>query len=511
MKFSRSIVAIAILSTLVGCSSTQFQDKNHKNLESKVSAEQEASKAVSVVRHTSTPYISAVAVDYRETQNGTVSLEFNAMPIYQAIKTVAEPIGYSVQFAPGVDDTRTSSTVIKALNSFAALREIAYSAGLVIIANHDKKTLVLANEGGYTYRLPMELLKNRKSNFSASNTPSGTGGGSSGGSTGGSSGGSTGGSSNSGSGSAGQFTVSGASTYTSDKLINYIRKISGVTIEALPEFGMVSVHGNALQLRRANTQLEMYVKDAMTQVEVEVSIIDVSLNRDFQYGIDWNKVLPGGVFGNGAPATFSAAQSGNVVSPSITASFGITPTIAIKALDKLTDVNVISKPKLMAQNHVPEVLFTGTSQPYLGSTSTAVVTGGGTTSGSTLSYALDGVSLSIEANVIDSSRVEIMLLSVVNNISSFATFAGGLTAPISPVKQSMMQVIAENGRTIIVGGTRVNSKQSADSGVPFASGVPLIGSLFGSNKLDNNKEVVLLLNAKIIPPKKIDLIIGESI
>ncbi len=506
MNFKKLALAIAIASTLSGCAENRFEIQNHSKAEKKFLNEQEITKQVTTVSRLKGNYIAAVSHDYHGVSNGSVTLKFNSIPVADALKSVTDTIGYSIQLSPDVDDKRKASINIKNSDPFTAIREIAYSAGLVAIANKDHKTITLASEGSYTYRLPMELLKNRTSKFSASNAPSGGGSSSSAGAGMPSAGGGSGG----GSTSAGAFSVSGGSNYTSEKLIEYITKVSEAKVTALPEFGTITVYGNALQLRRADEKLMMYAKDAMIQVEVEVSIIDVSLNRNFQYGIDWTKVLPGGAFGSGTPATLNVTQTATVISPSIITNFGIGPTAVIKALDQLTDVDVISKPKLVAQNHVPEVIFTGTSQPYLGGTTSSVTTGGAST-GAQLSWALDGVSLSLEANVIDSTHIEIMILSVVNNISSFQNFAGGLSAPIQPVKQSTMQVIAENGHTMIIGGTRINSKQSMDSGIPGFAGVPILGKMFGSNISSNNKEVVILLNAKIIPAKKIDLIIGESL
>jgi type II secretory pathway component GspD/PulD (secretin) len=151
---------------------------------------------------------------------------------------------------------------------------------------------------------------------------------------------------------------------------------------------------------------------------------------------------------------------------------------------------------------VPATFFDGTQLPYLGSVQqTAPTTAGGepTVSGS-VAFAIDGVSFSAIPSVVNGNTVQITLIPVLSSVNRFETFLGGtLTAPVQGNKQTYMRVLAESGKTLILGGIRYN-KESKDIKAPA-----------GVSKSSSSKEVVILLRANVIEAPAFDPVVSESL
>jgi MSHA biogenesis protein MshL len=181
----------------------------------------------------------------------------------------------------------------------------------------------------------------------------------------------------------------------------------------------------------------------------------------------------------------------------------------------VTNVKVVTEPTIMALNHSPTVLYDGRQIPYLGSVTSNVTgtTGTVSTSGS-LSYATDGISLGVRPNIIDSSKVELSLIpmiSTVNGFSEFQVSGNTLKAPNQPIQQTHLQVLAENGKTMIIGGIRSGQEQLDNTGVPGLAGNSVGKFLGGRSSNGAHKEMVIMIHTNILPAPKYNALVGESI
>jgi MSHA biogenesis protein MshL len=256
--------------------------------------------------------------------------------------------------------------------------------------------------------------------------------------------------------------------------------------------------------------LKTFVHDAMSQVDIEASIVDVALNDQFSLGVDWSKILSAkGLLGAGG-AVALAGGTGGVAAPALTATFTNSSVSAVvTALRQLTDAKVISNPHIIAINNTPATFFDGTELPYLGSVvATPSSTGINTTtqlSGSA-SFATNGVAFSVQPSIVDDKHVQITLVPVLSTVLSFQTFqlgsGGTLTAPQQATKQSFMKVMAESGKTLILGGIRYSTDSKTDSPAPL-----ILGNLARSRSA---QEIVILMRATVLPAADYDPLVGES-
>ena len=314
------------------------------------------------------------------------------------------------------------------------------------------------------------------------------------------------------------FTVSGRYQTDAQGLSAFLQQLAGrnAEVQVMPDLGLISVRSNAAALARVGNFLNRFSANAMRRVEIEASIVEVTLSDDFQYGIQWQKVLSGHTSGSIKLGDTSLVTGSPAVDVNLTRS-GI--TAILQALQSYTTVRVISQPKVMAMNNTPAVIFDGQQLPYLGSIATTTIPGAGgasTTTAGSASYAVDGVTLSIQPDILSDTEVQLTLVPVLSRVQQFQTFdlGGGskITAPVQRSNQSLMQVVAETGRTLIIGGIRSTVGNAQKNGIPGVVDLKGAGDLLSGRAVDNQaRELVILLRAHVIPGGAYDALFAEAI
>lgn len=519
----RLVLAAAIASTLAGCATpfaTQHQATSiAASRASDAIKEFDAQGQKGVVREVTGP-----SADFQRTdapvKRGDIYVKASGAPFAPLVTEMAKQAGYSVAFGEAVDPMRKVTVDFNGAFTEDAIRTTAFLAGYAAVFDRDAHTLYVSDVATYNYHMPTAAFQSLQATYSVGGNPANSTGSSGSGSGGNSSGGSSGGTT-----LKADFTITGSEGTNGKGLEKFLKDLAGANATVLVnDQGTVSVRGNAQALRRVNDFLKGFTHDAMTQVEIEASVIEVSLTNDFNLGIQWGRVLNNagkGFFTGGtadlASATIKAATGGDTstligqaASAAANGSIGGYRTTAnsaaiINALMQFTDVKVVSQPKLVALNNNPATFFDGTQIPYVGQIQqTANTSSGGSTSNPTVSgsvsFAIDGVSFSAVPSVVNKNSVQITLMPVLSSVGTFSNFLNGqLTAPTQANKQTYMRVLAENGKTLILGGIRYN-KDVKDTSYGTKT-----------SRSSTAKEVVILLRANVVPPASDDIIMNESL
>ncbi len=499
-----------------------------------------ASAPPAAVSETRGPYVQVHPVAY-VAPGDSVSLHSDGAPIGALLQRLVRPMGWSVAFTQG---TKPSTPVTLSLNGVGrvlALRRVAFDAGYVAVLDRGARTVTLARKATYLFRIPTSLLSGTMATYRVGGGSGGVGGASGAGGAGGGGmagppggGGGMGGSgSSSGGGSSGvggsvpqaSFEVSGRLASGSvDKLQSLLQAMAGpgsmVNIESTT--GLVSVTGDAGGLSRVSGFLRHYVRVADTRVEIHAAILQVQLNGDLQWGINWQRVIKDashtvslGITGASVqlgPSGLSASATGQ--SPFNLSYTGQNVSAVINALRSVTQVRVLSQPSLLAQNGTPATLYSGKSIPFIGSVQTSVSGLSGTPStGASVSYASDGLSLSMVPDVLSKDLVSVSLIPSITRVESFRTFdisGTKLTGPVQDVRQAFLQVLVRSGRTAIIGASRVRQRSEGESGVPGISRIPILGLAFkGLGRNNAQSQLVILLRARVLPPPIYDPVVGN--
>ncbi|KIA80776.1 hypothetical protein QR66_08355 [Chromobacterium piscinae] len=462
---------------------------------------------------TARPYLRAQAADYNRPAGGGVTLSVERAPMLATLRSLAQQAGYELSVAGTVNPQSPVSVSFRQLDAESALREVAFAGGAVAIVDKNRHIVTIAQEGLYTFRIPVGVLKTKKVESSVTNSLGSSasgGGGESGGSSGGGGSGST--------GDNAVVTVTGEHGYTVDAVVTQLRNVlsEGANVSANTQVGLISVRGKATDLRRARDFIETWLRDASTVVEVEATMLDVGLTDQFQFGIDWTRVLSGETAG-----TVGITNAGIVETPTFNATLtrGSVKSV-INALQKYTDVNVMVSYQARANNHSAQVLTNAKQVPYLPSVTTNTTSAGGSSStvqaSGSLAFTMEGLSFAVIPHVLSNQYVDLTLVPLIARIDKWETFSlpGGteLKGPYRPVTDGYLNSTVETGRTVIIASSNAGTTSKIQQGVPGLMNIPALGELVkGRNHNDEQRATVVLVRTQIVPAPRVDALIGESL
>lgn len=458
---------------------------------------------------TDRPYVDRTAVPYRTDGARNVSLAVTGAPLGGTIEQIAVPAGYTVAFAAGASPTARVSLTLREVSAFEAIRRAAFAAGYVAVIDRSARLVTVASRGTYVFRLPPALFDEATADYqvgtgaSTATQASATSSDSSGSSSG-------------GSGDSGtSFKVAGKREGEDrarfEKNLQTLAEDGQVTLNWTA--GSATVEGNARTLQRVRGFLAGFTGDALTQVEIETTLVRVDLSNRQQFGIDWSRVLEG----SARTVQIGISGAAAVTAPALTAQItGASVTSVINALETQGSVRYVAQPRLLAQNRQPATLTNATQVPYLGSVgSTSTGVAGTTTASAAVSYAMDGVSLSFIPSVLDDSNIALKIVPILSSVGEFSTFetpAGVLQAPRLIEQKLYIDTLTRSGATLILAGSRSTSAASNDANVPLLSRIPVFGRLFGSLSDANTAgELLMLVTARLVPAPQHDPLIGEAL
>lgn len=510
-KLTTIAAAVATIVAVSGCASysTPEMAKSVRTSTKKVTeALMVKNDRVFATSVTDEPYVQGVAVDYVSPNQGNVSINVVNQPLFAVFQGIAEQAKYSAVIASNVITQKPVSVDLRNVTHEQAMRDIAGSAGYVVVFDHARKIATLTDRATYTFRLPTRLFNDSLiSKYSVNNSPASSGGGSG-------SGGASGGSGAASAATTTASVVGGNVKFDGKNFKDFLQQMAGVDSEVntLPNDGIITVRAQAQQLKRVNAFLTDYAKFSMTQVQLEVAMVQVSLGDDTSTGIDWSKVISAA----GPNISFALSTANAAATPAGALSYtSASVNSVVNVLEKTNDARILSRQRFMAFNNTPTMMFDGKQVPYIGKVQQSVAgTSGTTTTTGEFSYAMDGISTAVFTNIIDNSQAELTLLPVLASVAGFetATIGGNvIKAPIQPLSQGYFPFLAKHGQTMIFAGANFGKESLDKAGLPGITGTPLNKLLGGNVEGKAQRELVFLVNANIQPVQKFNPLVGESL
>lgn len=442
---------------------------------------------------------------------GTVTMQVNG-PLSSIVEGLANAASYSLAWGGSIDRNKAVSLSVAGISEISAIRRVAAAAGYVAVIDREARMITIAESGVYTFKLPIQVMQHLDTTFSVGGNPLSTGGGT------GSRPGMPGGGGGGGGGGALQasFNVNGRVGTNGRSWVDYLRELAGAnaSISASVETGYVSVRGNGVALERVRGFLQKFADTAMRRVEIQASVVDIALNDEFQFGVDWSRLFASGIGALGGAVKIGVSGGAAAIptaggTPSLSLAYTSSNISSIiNFLKTKTDIKVITQPSITAMNRTPAVIFDGVQIPYLGSISTTAQQVSTTTSAEA-SFVVDGVNLSILPEIMSDTEAQITILPVVSGVREFKTFDIGqgaqIVAPVQLSKQALMTAMAENGKTVVLGGIRYTS----DGGI--AKQLPGVNVPIGKTDTTVAREVAILIRANVVPGKRHNILFAESI
>jgi general secretion pathway protein D len=226
---------------------------------------------------------------------------------------------------------------------------------------------------------------------------------------------------------------------------------------------------------------------------IEVMIVEARRDRRFSLGADLFLPPQSIDKGNG---TADAASLGGGLGDLVIHLMNLGHAeidATLRAAASKGDVQIISRPVLLASNNTEARLLVGSQVPFVQvSRSLPTET---PTRDQVVQYRDVGTKLTIRPTINQDGYVSLLVQQEVNAATTEVLF----DAPVISTREAATQLLVKDGQTIVLGGLRDKQRNANQAGIPILSHLPILGGLFGSaDRSTTETELYLFLTPRII-------------
>lgn len=300
-----------------------------------------------------------------------------------------------------------------------------------------------------------------------------------------------------GQGSLGASSGGGASAYS--------RAAQGRRIIINPMSGTITVTAPPAKLAEVAAFITAFESSVQRQVLIEAKIVDVSLTKESQFGIDWSSVMKIKNLSLGIAQTLTSNTQSGV---QLTLSGGANQVNAVlRALQTQGSVNVLSSPSVSALNNQPAIMRVTTEEVVFTATRQAILGPNGGTIGFNNTVTPQQISVGIVLSVIPQIGAgNVITMNVrphINSVLRIATYISDdgnqSQVPVLEERETDTMVRIRAGETLVIGGLMQNKVTHNTSGVPGLRKLPIFGKLFEStSEVQSKSELVIFITATIV-------------
>lgn len=236
------------------------------------------------------------------------------------------------------------------------------------------------------------------------------------------------------------------------------------------------------------------------QVMIELTIAEVTLDDNEEFGINW--------FAKTSPGRFNGSLSfGKLPEVGAAAGSGLTYLLDVagqsramlRAYANDQRVTILSTPRLMVKSGEEARIDVGTEVPIITSRNTSPQQTDGT-SGllQSIQYRKTGIILSVTPTVYSDDRVDLTLNQEVSEALPMAE-GDSLGSPSIYNRSVGTSLSLRDGSSIVIGGLMSQRQSGGGNGIPLLKDIPVLGNLFKSQSRTKNKtELVLMIVPYIV-------------
>ena len=294
-----------------------------------------------------------------------------------------------------------------------------------------------------------------------------------------------------------------------------------------PQSGMIIVRALPSEIKVVKEYLLAAELIMKRQVILEAKILEVTLNDDFQSGINWtaigNPSAGKSVIASQGGATVANAGGQNLIAipgatgirsaNTATGIFGLTLSLndftgIIDLLETQGTVQVLSSPRISTVNNQKAVIKVGTDEFFVTEVTNNVTSSASGPAVSSPSVELtpffSGIALDVTPQIgVDDSivlHVHPTVSEVVEQQRSFTVGDQPFELPLaqSSIRESDSIIYAQSDQVVVIGGLIQNVSKTSNAATPWASKIPIIGNAFKQkDQRSTKRELVILLRPRV--------------
>ncbi|RIJ29809.1 secretin N-terminal domain-containing protein [Henriciella algicola] len=266
----------------------------------------------------------------------------------------------------------------------------------------------------------------------------------------------------------------------------------GLKISADQNRNVILARGNNAALNDLRSVLRQ-LDQPQQQVLIEATIVEANLTNELRYGVQWSLIE------DQIRETFTDAASGAVSSrfPGFSLAYVSADIEAVvNALANVTDVEVISSPRVTTLNNRSALLQVGDQVPVISQTAVSVTDPNAPVVNS-VNFRDTGVILSVTPRIRSGGLIEIDIIQEVSGVSETTT--SGIDSPTISQRRIQSTLVVPDGSTAVLGGLMSSTRSLTETGVPVLKDVPVLGKLFSATgDADRRSELVILIRPTLV-------------
>lgn len=254
----------------------------------------------------------------------------------------------------------------------------------------------------------------------------------------------------------------------------------------------------------------MELDQAVPQILIEARIVELNIESDLEKEVDLfyedSGLNPARALINGNVVDSSQMGSlldvaGSASSPSQGGMFNSqvwtqddqSLSAFLRYLETNGKATILSAPNLIIQRGKEGSIVTGEEVPILSQTTSS---GGVTTS---TEFKSVGIKLSVKPTMISGDRVRLEVNPEVSTVTGY-TDAGDVSNPTIAIRQARTELEVRDGQLISMAGLLQRTERNNRRRTPIVSNIPILGSLFKSDRKQNDQtQLIIFLSIKILP------------
>lgn len=260
------------------------------------------------------------------------------------------------------------------------------------------------------------------------------------------------------------------------------------------------------KMETVETMVNSINQNALKQVYMKVSIFEVTLSKDFQFGIDWgylNKVVDSSgnlikVSGGSTSGTIASVDT-SLSSPSVYKLAGEGLNLGVKDLNVFGDTRVVDQAPMLTTNNIPAFAVLSDRQSYVSDFTSTTTASVGSDNSIQQSKAVAGSYIYLRPTVFqDKISIDIRIVRATINDIIKQEFADGkfVQSPNDSRNILNQKITINSGEKIVVGGLIKRRDKNGFSGLS-PDGNSILAPLTGVTSKDYlNKEIILVIEAK---------------
>jgi MSHA biogenesis protein MshL len=335
------------------------------------------------------------------------------------------------------------------------------------------------------------------------------------------SGGSSSSSGGSGGGGSGQTAVSGKRTLTysnPEEANDFYAQLEENVQRILSEegrytlnrySGILTVHDTKKRVDEIESLIESVMERTGKQILIEAKILEVILNQDHQYGVEWQRVFDN--LANNAKLTFTQSLGLQGIVAGAIQYTSDNWNVILSVLHNAGDVETLSNPRIKVLNGQSALLSSGKLVPFWEKEVeyTAVSSGGASTVAvPQITYnrrdVLDGIAIGVTPVIMPDGRIMLNIVPINSSIEKIVDYKDEkgntvATAPIINMKEAGTTVFSNDNEIVVIGGLINTTEKKVVEGVPFLDEIPGFGAFFrNEQKSFEKREMVILLKINVV-------------